>query len=61
MCNKVFPLNVDIGNPNPSLFLGNVQWKLVKQYKNSDFYSIFHIATVIINLFDILELLPGMI
>jgi len=37
MCNKVFSLNFDMGNPNPSLFLGNVQWKLVKQYKNSDF------------------------
>jgi len=21
-----------MGNPNPSLLLGNVQWKLVKQY-----------------------------
>jgi len=25
-----------MGNLNPSLFLGNAQWNLVKQYKNSD-------------------------
>jgi len=37
MCNKVLSLNFDMGNPNPSLFLGNILWKLVKQYKNSDF------------------------
>ncbi len=37
MCNKLFSLNFDMGNPYPSLFLGNVEWKLVKQYKNSDF------------------------
>jgi len=40
MCNKVFPLNFGMAYPNPSIFSGNVQWKLVKQYKNSDFYSI---------------------
>jgi len=39
-------------NPNPLLFLGNVQWKLVKQYLKSVFYSsIIHIATVTVNLF----------
>jgi len=27
---------------NPSTFLGNVQWKLAKQIKNSYFYSMFH-------------------
>jgi len=27
-----------MANPNPSTFLGNVQWKLVKQLKNGDFY-----------------------
>jgi len=52
MCNKVFSLNFGMDNPNPSLFLGNVQWKLVKQYKNSDLsYNIFHIAAVTVNLF----------
>jgi len=50
-CKKVFSLNWDMGNPIPSLFLGNFQWNLVKQYKNSDLYIIFHIATVTVNLF----------
>jgi len=37
MCsNKVLSLNFDKGNPNPSILLGNVQWKFVKQYRNSD-------------------------
>ena len=39
--------------------LGNVQWKVVKQLKNSDFQSIYHNATVTVNLFEILEMLPG--
>ena len=47
-----------MGNPNSSTFLGNVQWKLFKQLKNSDFHSIFHNATVTVNLFEILEMLP---
>ena len=33
MCNKVFSIQFDMGNPIPSLFLDNVQQKLVKQYK----------------------------
>ncbi len=57
MCNKVFSLNFDMDNPNPS-FLGNVQWKLVKEYKNSDFQIIFYIPTVTINLLEILDILP---
>ena len=60
MCNKVFSLNFGMGNPNSSTFLGNVQWKVVKQLKNSDFHSIFHNATVTVNLFEILEMLPEM-
>ena len=45
-----------MANPNPSTFLGNVHWKVVKQWKNSDYYSIFHNATVTVNLFDIFEM-----
>ena len=60
MCNKVFPLNFGIGNPNSLTVLGNVQWKVVKQLKNSDFQSIFHNATVTVNLFEIFEMLPEM-
>jgi len=37
MCNEVFSLNFVMDNPYTSLFLGNVQWKLVKQYQNSAF------------------------
>jgi len=51
---KMFCLNVGMGNPNPSLHLGNIQWKLAKQLKNSDFCSIFHITTVTVNLFEML-------
>jgi len=60
MCNKVFSLNVSMDSPNSSTLLGNVQWKLVKQLKNSDFHSIFHNETVTVNLFEILEMLPEM-
>jgi len=60
MCNKVFSLKFGMANSNPSLFLGNVQCKLVKQYRNSVFYSIFCIATVTINLLEILQMLPEM-
>ena len=43
MCNKEFPLNFGMAYPNPSIFSGNVQWKLVNQYNHSsDFQSIFH-------------------
>jgi len=42
MCNKVFSLNFDMTNPNPSTFLGNVQWKLAKQMENSN-YIVFSI------------------
>ncbi len=58
-CNKVFSLNFGVAYLNPSLFLGNVQWKLVKQLKSSDFHSIYHNTTVTVNLFEILEILPG--
>jgi len=59
MCNKAFSINFGMDYPNPSLFLGNVQWKLFKQLKDSDFYSIFHNATATANLFVILEMHPG--
>ena len=38
---------------NPSLSLGNVQWKIVKHLKNSDCHSIFNNKTVTGNLFRI--------
>jgi len=47
-----------MANPNPSLFLGNVQWKLAKQLKNNDFYSIFHHRTSTANFLQNLEMLP---
>jgi len=34
----MFIFNFGMANPNPSTFLGNVQWKLIKQLKNGDFY-----------------------
>jgi len=37
MCNEMLSLDYDMDNPNPSLFLGNVQWNLVRQYQNSYF------------------------
>jgi len=40
--------------------LGNVQWQLANQLINSDFYSIFHYASVTANLFEILEMLLAM-
>jgi len=52
MCNKMFSLNFGMDNPDSSTFLGNVWWKLVKQLKNSDFHSIYHNATVTVNLFE---------
>ncbi len=60
MCNKLFSLNFGMSNQNSSTFLANVQCKVVKQLKNSDLHSIYHIATVTVNLFEILEILPGM-
>jgi len=30
---KCYPSILDMNNPIPSLFLGNVQWKLVEQYE----------------------------
>jgi len=54
----VFCLNLGMANLSSLSFLGNVQWKLAKQLKNSDFYSIFHSTTVTVNLFEILEKLP---
>jgi len=44
-------------NPYSSSFLGNIQWKIVEQLKNSGFYIIFHKASVTTNLFDFLEIL----
>jgi len=60
MCNKVFFLNFGLGDPNPSTFFGNVQRNIIEQMKNSDFHSIFHFATITVNLFDIFELHSGM-
>jgi len=40
-------------------FLGNVQCKIVKQLKNSDFYSIFYNETVTANLLKFLQMFPG--
>jgi len=57
MCNKVFSFNFDMANPNTSLFLSNVQWKLVKQVIYRLF---FHIATVTVNMLEIVEIFPGM-
>ena len=51
MCNKLFSFNFDMANSNPSLFFINVQWKFVKHYKNSNYHSVFHDATVTVNLF----------
>ena len=31
--NKMFFLNFGLANPNLSSFLGNIQWKIVKQFK----------------------------
>jgi len=45
MCNKVLSLHFAMANLNLSSFLGNVYWKVVKQLKNSDIYSILHNAT----------------
>jgi len=55
MCNKVFSVNFDMTNLNSSTFLGNVQWKLAKQIKDSDLKNIFHNSTVTVNLLDIFE------
>jgi len=60
MCNKVFSLNFGMDNLDSSIILGNVQWKVVKQLKNSDFQSSFHNETVTVNLFLIFEMLPEM-
>ncbi len=50
-------LHFDIVNQSASTCFGNVQWKLAKQLQNSDFYIIFHNATVTVNLFGILQML----
>jgi len=42
-------------NLNSSSFLGNVQWKIAKQIKDSDSNNIFHNSTVTVNLFGIFE------
>jgi len=60
MCNKLFSLNYGMDNQNPLTFLSNVQRKVVKQLKNSNLHSIYHIATVTVNLFEILKILPRM-
>jgi len=48
-----------MANPKPSTFVGNIQQKIFKQMENSAFHSIFHDTTVTANLFEILEMLPG--
>ena len=55
MFNKVFSINFDMTNLNSSTFLGNVQWKLDKQMKDSDFKNIFQNETVTVNLLGIFE------
>jgi len=42
----MFSDNSDMASPNPSIFLGNVLKNIVKQMKNSDFHSIFHIVAI---------------
>jgi len=44
------PLNVGIAKQNPSTFLGNMEWNLVKQLENGDFYNFFHNATATSNI-----------
>jgi len=56
---KVFSINFGMGTLILSTFLGSIQWKIVRQYKNSDFYSIYYTATA--NLFEISEMLPGIL
>jgi len=55
MFNKVFSINFYMTNLNSSTFLGNVQWKLAKQMKDSDFKNIFHNETVTVSLLGIFE------
>jgi len=54
----VFSISFGMNNSNPSTFLGTVHWKLAKQLKSNDSYSIYHSTTVTANLFEILEMLP---
>ena len=42
--NKVFSFNFDISNPNPISYLGNVQWKVVKQME----INIWIILTIVV-------------
>jgi len=49
--NKLFLLNIGLANPNPSLFLGNVQWRLAKQTKESEIPSVFYNSTITANCF----------
>jgi len=49
--NELFTLNLGMANLNPSTFLDNVQWKIVKQFENTDFHSDFHKSTVTTNFF----------
>jgi len=48
-----------MANLNLSTFLGNIQWKFVKQMKNSVFHSQSHHTTVTTNFFEIQVLLTG--
>jgi len=60
MCNKLFSLNFDMGNPYPSLFLGNIECKLVKLYKIviSRLFSILQLS--LSTFLEFIEILPGM-
>jgi len=46
-----------MANPDPLSFFGNIQWKIVKQFKSIGFYSILHKASVTTNLFQFLKIL----
>jgi len=49
-----------MANPKPSTFSSNVQWKLAKQMRKNDFYSIFCNSAITVSLLKILEMLPKM-
>jgi len=51
---KSISLYLDMGNLNPSLFLGNV-----KQNKNTGYYVYSLKSTITVKLFEILQMLPG--
>ena len=55
--NKLFSLNFAMVNPNPSLFLSNVQQNPAQKMKNSDFYGFFHNSAITVSLSEILQIL----